>query len=397
MTRSPWVRAALGLLGAVALVFAGVRVARVAVEGQFVKSLGPLEPAAYTRPPVKAEANAARYFLAAAGKLTLTPEEAKALAAANPVGFEGSLPAVEGLLARNDGALRLAKEGAGLWQSYYGLDYSAGLQTRLADMPQLVLLGRLLALEAQLATARRETGRLAKALSALGSLAASLEQEPGLTVFAAGLTLERWQLALLGQAASNSGLSRVRVASLVPVLSPINLPALFPRVVALEEASLRHALPEPSGLGQVLATDYLRLRSARHALQLAGMARQPCARWASSLSWSELDNHSARLLSVLAQAQGVTAARSLVRAALAASRHYAEHGALPLSLAVVPEASTPNPFTGEPLAFRRDEGVLEVPHGEELWRQLALPAPPPPFSVSLPLEGSAPLPAPPRP
>jgi hypothetical protein len=247
MTRSPWVRLALALLALTVLALGALRSARVWAERQFEKELGSLEPAAYTRPAVKTDDNAARYFLAAVGKLRVEEEETKLLAAwalhpEDPA--DGRLSA---LVAKNEPALRLAKQGAGLFSSFYGLDYASGFHAALPDLPQLVTLGRLLGLEARLARERGETGRMVSALSALASLAASLESEPGITVFHAGVSLERLQLAELALALEDPRLPTAKLAQLRDAFSPVALEEVFRRVVGLEEASLRQEVPEKPG------------------------------------------------------------------------------------------------------------------------------------------------------
>lgn len=383
MMRSPWVRAALGLFLASVLVLAGLRAARVWAEGRFVRELGSLDPAGYTRPPVKADANAARFFLAAAGKLRLEPEEVQLLAswAATPGPVDERLAAA---VWKNDSALRLARQGAGLFESFYGLDYAAGFHAVLPDLPQLLSLGRLLALDARLARERGETARLGASLSALASLAASLESEPGITVFHAGLGLERLELGELARALEDPRLARGRLVQLEDLFSPVELERVFPQVVGLEEVSLRRQLPETGGFSDSWAADYWRWRSAQKARHLAALAGLPCGVWAKAARWDEISNHEARLLATLAEAQGVRAARLLVQAASVCVRHQAEHGGMPGSLAVLPAALKPNPFTGVPLAYQAAAGDISVPQGAELWRELALPAPPPPFAVSLP-------------
>lgn len=385
MTRSPWVRLALALLALTVLALGALRSARVWAERQFEKELGSLEPAAYTRPAVKTDDNAARYFLAAVGKLRVEEEEAKLLAAwalhpEDPA--DGRLSA---LVAKNEPALRLARQGAGLFSSFYGLDYASGFHAALPDLPQLVTLGRLLGLEARLARERGEAGRMASALSALASLSASLESEPGITVFHAGVSLERLQLAELALALEDPRLPNARLAQLRDAFSPVALEEVFRRVVGLEEASLRQEVPEKTGLATFGAADFWRFSSAQEARKLAALGAQPCARWAADTRWEELGNHEARLLLVLAQAQGVRASRLLLQAATLCLRHHGEHGSLPASLGFFPEALRENPFTGKPLAYDASTGSLAVPDGVTLWSTLRLPAPPPPFTVRLPL------------
>lgn len=382
--RSLWIRAAVGLFFAVLVASAAMHAARVWTERQFTSEVGSLDPSDYTRPPVKSEANAARFFLAAAGKLRLEPDDAQLLAswAASPQAVDERLVAI---LGRNEAAVRLAKQGAGLFESFYGLDYTSGFRTTLPDLPQLLSLGRLLAVEAALARERGEAARLGPPLAALATLAASLQSEPGLTVFHAGLALERLGLGELSRALEDPRLPRGRLAQLREVLSPVEVEGVFRRVVGLEEASLRRELPEQGGISALWAREFWRWRSAQKARGLAALAGFPCHKWAKTKRWNELPNHEARLLATLAEAQGVRAARLLVQAAWVCVRHQAEHGGMPGTLAVVPAALKPNPFTGVPLAYQPASGDLGVPGGAELWRELALPSPPPPFAVSLPV------------
>lgn len=396
MTRSPWVRGAVGLFLAALGTTATLRAARVWAERQFLAQLGSLDPSGYTRPPVKTEANAARYFLAASGRLRLEPEEAQLLAtwAASPKAVDGRLVAV---LAKNEVALRLARQGAGLFQSFYGLDYAAGFRTALPDLPQLLNLGRLLAVEAALARERGEVTRVGSSLAALAALAASLEAEPGLTVFHAGLGLERLGLGELARALEDPRLPRGRLAQLRDVFSPVEVERVFRHVVGLEEACLRQELPAQGGLSALWAGDFWRWRSAQKALDLAALASQPTSRWAEARRWQELSNHEVRLLLTLAQAQGTRASRVAVAAGLLCVRHQGEHGTLPPTLAVLPEALKPNRFTGLPLAYQPASGALAVPGGEELWGGLRLPPPPPPFTLRVPVppgeaRGREPLP-----
>ncbi|MFN3412509.1 MAG: hypothetical protein ACK42L_00410 [Thermoanaerobaculum sp.] len=385
MTRSPWVRLALGLLALTVLALGALRSARVWAERQFERELGSLKPAAYTRPAVKTDDNAARYFLAAVGKLRVEEEEAKLLAvwALHPEDpADGRLAA---LVAKNEAALRLAKQGAGLFASFYGLDYGSGFHAALPDLPQLVTLGRLLVLEARLARERGETGRMVSALSALASLSASLESEPGITVFHAGVSLERLQLSELALALEDPRLPTTKLSQLREGFSPVALEEVFRRVVGLEEASLRQEVPEKTGLATFGAADFWRFASAQKARKLAALGARPCALWAAATRWEELSNHESRLLLVLAQAQGVRASRLLLQAATLCLRHHAEHNSLPGSLGFFPEALQKNPFTGQPLAYDAAAGSLAVPDGLSLWSTLHLPAPLPPFTVRLPV------------
>ncbi len=388
--RSPWVRLALGLLAATLVVLGGLRMARVWAERQFVRELGSLDPSAYTRPAVKADNNGARYFLAAVGKLRVEPEQATLLASwasdpHNPVPDRLLL-----LASNNEPALQLARRGAGLFESFYGIDYSAGFHTALPDLPHLMTLGRLLSLHARLARERGECSRSLSSLAALASLAASLEWEPGVAFFYAGLSLERLQLGELARWVAEAPRLRCRLTSSSGLVSPVSPQAVFPKVVALEEASLRRELPQKTGFTSFLAADFLRLRGAQKALKLAAMASLPCAQWARSTAWEGLSNHESRLLLALAHAQGVQASRLLLQAAVLRLRHHAEHGSLPASLGFFPEATRGNPFTGQPLSYDAATGTLAVPDGEALWRALHLPTPPPPFTVGLPVEPEKP-------
>lgn len=388
--RSVWVRAALGLFAATLLLSAGLRVARVWAEGQFARELGSLDPSAYTRPAVKTDNNAARYFLAAAGKLRVEPEEAKLLASwasapQNPVPDR-----LSALVSNNEPALLLARRGAGLFESFYGIDYSAGFHATLPDLPKLTTLGRLLGLSARLARERGECSRSVSSLAALASLAASLESEPGLTFFYAGLSLERLQLGELAQLLGEAPHLRCRWASFSGVFSPVSPEAVFPKMVGLEEASLRRELPERTGLTSLWATDFLRFRAAQKARKIAALPSRPCAQWARRTAWEELPNHESRLLLALAQGQGVKASRVLMEAATLCLRHQAEHRSLPASLGVFPEASRANPFTGQPISYEVGTGTLSVPEADALWSVLRLPTPPPPFTVRLPLDPEKP-------
>mgnify|MGYP001149803082 CR=1 FL=1 len=383
MTRSPVVRLALASLLVAGVAIGALRLFRLAAEGRFVRELGPLEPALYTRPNVKTENNAARFFLAACRKLELAPAEATLLQACDPADPAPPSPRLGQLVASNEPALRLAAHGAFTWESFYGLDYSDGFQARLPDLPQLVVLGKLLYFQARWELHRDRVARAATALQALGSLAASLELEAGLGPHLAGLTLERWQLWGLVHTLAEKPLPRGRALELARGLSPVDLTAQFPRVVGLEEASLRQATPWRTGPGSFLAEDWSRWRGASRALSLGRLPAKPAAVWAGKLKDPRLPNHEARLLSTLAQAQGVLAARRLVAAALACAEHREEHGSWPKTLGVLPASAQPEPFTGELLFYDPGAGRLEVPGGVSLWRKLKLPQPPPPFAVAL--------------
>lgn len=371
---------AAGLLVAFLLAAVSLRGLRLTAERQFTQRLGPLVPTGYSRPAPKSDENAARYFLAACNRLNLSGEELRLLASCDPSADEPD-PRLWRLVAKNEAALRLAWQGALLPESFYGLDYGEGFQAELPDLPKLVSLGKLLYLQA-----RRdggEPGRAVLPLQALGTLAGSLQGEPGLSPFLAGLSLERWQLWGLAQLLHTGPRLASQVQALIRSLSPVDLSHQFPRVVGLEEASLRLALGPPRNAWSFLAEDWSRFRSARSALALAGLAEAPTSQWKEKLRHAE-DNYRFRLLATLAQAQGVQASRLAVNAALAVVSHRAEHGKLPSSLAVVPAALRPNPFTGQALALQPQPAAVIVPDGERLWHELALPNPPPPFTLALP-------------
>lgn len=383
MTQSPVVRSCLAGLGGVSILVGTLFLAQFASERRFLMVLGPLEPAAYTRPPVKNSANAARYFLAACGKLRLEPEQAQALANWDPE-LEEPTPQLGALAQHNEASLRLAREAASLKDSFYGLDYSSGFVASLPDLPRLLALGRLLAVEALIARSRGETGRAAAALGALGSLAASLEREPGLSPFTAGLLLERWQLIGVAKACSDPSFPRKRAAELLQSLSQEPLLQGFTRVVGLEEASLRQALAQRQGWTTFLADAWVRWRSSERALSLASLAAKPTVFWHLRLREGRLENHEFRLLATLAQAQGVTTSRVLVATGLTLSLHVANYGGLPESLGLYPEATKPTCFTGELIELAQSSACLRVPRGKKLWRELGLPQPSPPFSLCLP-------------
>jgi len=383
MTRSPAVRLALFSLLVAGVAIGALRLARVAAEDRFARQLGPLSPAAYTRGSVKSEANAARFFLAACRKLELSAEDVRVLQACDPAASEPPSPRLGQLVAAQEPALRLAAQGALLWESFYGLDYSEGFRASLPDLPQLAALGKLLYLQARWETSRGSFARASAALQALGSLAASLEQEPGLAPHLAGLSLERWQLWGLAHTLAAKPLPRGRAAELAQGLSPVDLAAQFPKVVGLEEASLRQAVGYRGGVGSFLAEDWARWRGASRALALAQLAAKPAAAWAETLASPGVSNHEARLLATLAQGQGVLAARKLLAAALACAEHRAQHGSLPESLGVLPGAGQGEPFAGKLLSYDPAAGRLEVPEGRSLWAKLKLPLPPPPFAVTL--------------
>ncbi len=371
---------AAGLLAAVLLAAVSVRGLRLAAERQFAQRLGPLVPTGYSRPAPKSEENAARYFLAACNRLNLSGEELQFLAGCDPSADQLD-PRLLRLVAKNEAALRLAWQGALLPESFYGLDYGEGFQAELPDLPKLVSLGKLLYLQA-----RRDGGEPGGGvlpLQALGTLADSLQGEPGLSPFSAGLSLERWQLWALAQLLRTGPRSVSQVQALMRSLSRVDLPSQFPRVVGLEEASLRLALGPPRNAWSFLAEDWGRFRSARSALALARLAEVPTSQWKEKLRQEE-DTYRFRLLATLAQAQGVQASRLAGYAALAVVSHRAQHGKLPAGLAVVPAALRPNPFTGQALALQPQPAAVTVPDGETLWHELALATPPPPFTLALP-------------
>lgn len=380
MKRSPLLLVALALLGLLVALLMGLRWARVRAEREFAQRLGPLLPAAYSRPPVKTDSNAARYFLAACGKLQLSGEEAKLLGSLDPRSLPLPSPSLERLLAKNQPALRLALPGALLPESFYGLDYTSGFQARLPDLPQLVSLGKLLYLQAHLR--RGDLASAVASLQALGKLAESLQKEPGLTPFLAGLALERWQLWGLAQLLQGGPLPKAKAEELARSLSSVTMEGQFPAVVGLEEASLRQALERGKSWLSFGAEDWWRWRGARQALALARLAAEPTIRWQGLFRRGEDDQ--LRLLFALAQGQGVQASRQLVAGALELAASGAEEGEQQGSWEKLPQAQGKNPFTGTPVVFQPLEGVLLLPEAEKLWEQLQLPLPPPPFALSLP-------------
>ncbi|MGQ9834743.1 MAG: hypothetical protein ACUVRQ_01970 [Thermoanaerobaculaceae bacterium] len=380
MTQSRVVRSCLAGLGGVAFLVGSLFLARFASERRFLAVLGPLEPGAYTRPPVKSGTNAARYFLAACGKLRVEPEQAQMLAnweVGEPT------PQLVALAQQNQASLRLAMQAASLKESFYGLDYSSGFATSFPELPRLVALGRLLALEALVAESRGETGRAVAALGALGRLAASLEREPGLSPFTAGLLLERCQLIAVTKVFCDPSFPRKRAAELLQTLSQEPLLQGFTRVVGLEEASLRQALVASQDWTTFLADAWVRWRSSERALSLAGLVAKPTTSWCRRLQHGRVENQSFRLLATLAQAQGVTTSRVLVATGLTLALHAGDHGELPKNLGLYPEATKPTCFTGELMEFMENSACLHVPGGRELWQKLQLPQPPAPFSLCL--------------
>lgn len=380
MTQSRLVRFCLAGLGGGAFLVGTLLLARFASERRFLAVLGPLEPGAYTRPPVKSGTNAARYFLAACGKLRVKPEQAQILA-----DWDGKEPTPQlvAIVQQNEASLRLAMQAASLKESFYGLDYSSGFATSLPDLSKLVALGRLLALGALVAKSRGEIGRAVTALGALGSLAASLEREPGLSPFTAGLLLERLQLIAVTRVFFDPSFPRKLASELLQSLSQEPLLQGFTRVVGLEEASLRQALVARQGWTTFLAEAWVRWRSSERALSLAGLAAKPTTSWCRRLQDGRVENQEFRLLATLAQAQGVTSSRVLVATGLALALHVGNHGQVPKSLGLYPEATKPSCFTGELMEFVETSACLHVPGGRELWQKLELPRPSPPFFLCL--------------
>jgi hypothetical protein len=405
MAMSRVVRRTVRVVGVVLVVaLAGLLALRIygnrrlaAAEREFRANLGPMAGNSYASPTVPDEENAAIYLRAGAQAVVL-PGGDKALAAElTTLVFKRWNPQqvseISRILAGNAPALELLHRAAGMTRSSFGLTDPANVDEDLKDkLPLLKLLWaqRLLWLDAHLALRDGDTVRLLDDARAMSEMAAALERETPLIAELVGIAAEKILLSTVADAVASPHLDGTAVSGLSNVLLDLDLRAAWRRSLAFE-----FKLP---GVSQVVRGELERKRNiVRSTIYLAAPSYfdAPSVAWMARLLVAVDVPYGTRLLALaqqrpqsvfsplairtpnLVQAGGrnqvILSERRLARVALALRRQGLATGAYPDSLDAFPEASAPDPFTGEHIVYthRRDGSAeLSVPGGVKLWERM---------------------------
>jgi hypothetical protein len=384
-----------GVAAVVALaVLLGVRVqarnAREDLEAAFRKQVGSLDPAEYASPIVPDGENAAIWLRSAAAALVLD-KDGKHL-----VGELSWLPAgswssqqrntLEHLIARNAPALDLAERGSTKPRSSFLL---SGLEAAKVHTPipliDLIWLARLVEERARLAVNEDDWQAFRLSVKELACLGASLERESPLIAQLVGIACERMmaEATLVGVQAPQA--DRAALDGLDRVIPDVDLVAAWKRALGLMGAGvfsgtvdlhdmldagstkLKVAVPTPA--------EYMRI-----VLSVAPLASRPiglddalAARLEKTKQLTADRPIGDTLAGSLVRYQSILSLRRVERLAITLRLRALEVGSYPDTLAVWPDASAPDPFTGGALAYeRRADGsaVISVPGAESLFNRI---------------------------
>ncbi len=426
MAMSRVVRRTVRVVGVVLVVaLAGLLALRIygnqrlaAAEREFTANVGPMAGHPDDSASVPDEANAAIYLRAGAEAVVL-PGGDKAAAAeltvGDPTRWNAQQVAEAGrILAANAPALELLHRVAGMTRSSFGPVNPANVVDDLrSKLPLLKLLWaqRLLWLDAHVALGDGDTARLVEDARAMSVLAAALERETPLIAELVGIAAEKILLGTVADAAANPHLDEAAVSDLSRVLLDVDLRTAWRRSLAFESkvpGGLQAFEGSSKPRGSLIRSRivYLAAPSFWDAPYVEWMARLlkavdvPYASRLSSLTeqrprseFSPLAASIANLTQAAGRNQVILSERRLARLALALRRQGLATGVYPDSLDAFPEASAPDPFTGEHIAYthRRDGSAqLSVPGGVKLWermqRNVGFPGP---FTWELPPPGKA--------
>lgn len=397
MTDSLWFRRVMIFAAASAILAlaATLAVRFVGASDQITAKLAELETA-----PIPPEQNAAEWLMAGAAAVVWSDADTKAIGEASygPASeWSPELQAsVREALDRQLGALETLHRAASLERSSYGIDYSHGIRAEMPNLLSLIRACRLLLAEARVAAADGDEDRAITALTTMGSMVSSLERESTILTALIGIACERMML----RATAETLISGHPWAD-----QPAFLDALERTLPTEDLTDTLHrgfdtfALVNIKALGErperaegwvegITAADYDHAAASLNRLVDIPYGSAP-ERFKESDPDAPLTELIANTRLAIPRAQAALAQRQLVRAAIALRRIGLADGAYPADRSIVAELSTPDPFTGRPLAYEvREDGSAEVglAGADELLQQVVLKsaAHVPPIELSAP-------------
>lgn len=395
MRRKTLVGLALALLATILLLAAVVELVErrgerrlAAAVTRFQQEIGDLDPAAHAPAEPPPAENAAARFRAGAAVLALSEDQRAALGASLQRDWTAAAeidPAVAEILRRNSRALAEFRRAGELHRSSYGIDYAAGPDGLLDDLPQVLRIRRILAADARggLATGDRE--RVLADARAIAALRRSLEREPALVCQLLARAVATGYHGLVHDALASDLADPALLAELAALLDQGEATRALAAAFAVEASWMSRAnLWQEAGWRGFL----WRLRSPFEQAamvdlhrRLARAAELPAAEMAAFVRGDIpgdpvtailADMLIPNLMDGLDKHSAAAAERRLAAAAIALRRHALEHGAYPEDLGGIPGAELGDPYGGGRLRYdRRADGsaVLSLPAAQTRWRE----------------------------
>ena len=367
-----------GLLLAALGVVTAVRASQTSGPGSSAPTLDHIDLAAFNRPAIEDQLNAASWLEAGAGAVVWSDDDKETVKEAISAPYGEWSPdlknRVSATLERQQGALTTLHQAAGLEECSWGIDYNKGIHAEIPVYPSLVWAQRLLWAQARQAFGAGEPDAGLTAVATMARMATCMEGESDEVMTLLGVAMEAWTLDAMKDALASpegwAGSAAVldRLQALVPAT---DLDAMLRRAIVNWAGKLKLAIEsgdrgwvspvsnQPvAALAQAKAEDVI--RAARAAMDLVD---RPCgtdperfAHFPEVLPEPERGlvigkDGGINLAAMVARAQSASASRQALRAAIALRRIGSAEGSYPRDRSRVPELLLPDPFTGRDIAY----------------------------------------------
>ncbi len=367
-----------GLLLAALGVVTAVRASQTSGPGSSAPNLDHIDLAAFNRPEIEDQLNAASWLEAGAGAVVWSDEDKETVKEAISAPYGEWSPdlknRVSATLERQRGALTTLHQAAGLEGCSWGIDYTKGIHAEIPVYLSLVWAQRFLWAQARQAFGVGEPDAGLTAVATMARMAACMEEESDEVMALLGVAMEAWTLDAMKDALASpdpwAGSAPVldRLQGLTP---SSDLDAMLRRAIVNWAGKLEQALEsndhdwvspvsnQPvAALAQAKAEDVI--RAARAAMDLVD---RPCgtdperfAHFPEVLPEPERGlvigkDGGINLAAMVARAQSASASRQALRAAIALRRIGAAEGSYPRDRSNVPDLFLPDPFTGRDITY----------------------------------------------
>ena len=367
-----------GLLLAALGVVTAVRASQTSGPGSSAPNLDHIDLAAFNRPAIEDQLNAASWLEAGAGAVVWSDDDKETAKEAISAPYGEWSPnlknRVSATLERQQGALTTLHQAVGLEGCSWGIDYTKGIHAEIPVYPSLVWAQRLLWAQARQAFGAGEPDAGLTAVATMARMATCMEGESDEFMALLGVAIEAWTLDAMKDALASpdpwAGSAPVldRLQGLTP---STDLDAMLRRAIVNWAGKLEQAVEtndhdwvspvsnQPvAALAQAKVEDVI--RAARAAMDLV---ERPCgenparfAHFPEVLPEPERGlvigkDGGINLAAMVARAQSASASRQALRAAIALRRIGSAEGSYPRDRSRVPELLLPDPFTGRDIAY----------------------------------------------
>ncbi len=369
------------------------------------QEIGPLTPDAYASATVADEDNAAIWWRAAAAALDLDQDQTTLVGDLSKLRVGDWTPAqrngLDQTLARSAPALSLADRAAALRGSSWGL---SGVQATSPkpDIPilKLLWLARVLNVRARLAVDAGDWAAFRLCVTELGGISASLEQETPLISLLVGLAVDRTAADAVLVAVQAPSAPPEALEDLAASLPDVDLTTAWKRSLGgMATGFETGSLSFNDVFGAVVAQVTGRDEPVSVVIEAARLSSGPIGANAALIKHLEsrkADTQNVPMADMLAvsllRTQSILSLRRLERLAISVRLEGLATGRYPETLARWPEASAPDPFTGDAIRFeRRADGsaVIEAPGAEETYNRASVLRTFVPYTWKLPAPVSA--------